>query len=108
MWITWFPPSAPFTRATVASIQILVQQLVTTGTTPAPSALDGLTPRQRELLADIAQGKSNMAIARDRFLSQRAVEKHVSEIFTRLGLSGDAAVSRRVRATLLYLEAARG
>lgn len=87
---------------------ILVQQLVTTGTTPAPSALDGLTPRQRELLADIAQGKSNMAIARDRFLSQRAVEKHVSEIFTRLGLSGDAAVSRRVRATLLYLEAARG
>ncbi len=87
---------------------ILVQQLVTIGTTPAPSALDSLTPRQRELLADIAEGKSNMAIARDRFLSQRAVEKHVSEIFTRLGLSGDASVSRRVRATLVYLEAAQG
>ncbi len=70
-------------------------------------ALDHLTPRQRELLADIAQGKSNQAIARDRFLTLRAVEKHVSEIFARLGISGDSDVSRRVRAALIYLDSTR-
>jgi DNA-binding NarL/FixJ family response regulator len=85
---------------------VLVQRLVRARTSSG-SRLSTLTPRQRELLADIAEGKSNLAIARDRFLSQRAVEKHVSEIFTRLGISGDADVSRRVRATLLYLDAVR-
>ncbi len=69
--------------------------------------LEQLTPRQRELLADIAQGKSNQAIARDRVLTLRAVEKHVSEIFSRLGIGGDAEVSRRVRATLIYLDSIR-
>jgi DNA-binding NarL/FixJ family response regulator len=67
--------------------------------------LEELTPRQREILADIARGLSNVAIARERGLSQRAVEKHVSEVFGRLGLLGDEAISRRVRATLLYLAA---
>jgi DNA-binding NarL/FixJ family response regulator len=67
------------------------------------SPLQDLTPRQREILADVAQGKSNLAIAEDRSLTQRAVEKHVSEIFGRLGLGSDAAISRRVQATLLYL-----
>ncbi len=67
------------------------------------SPLAELTPRQREIMADIAQGKSNLAIARDRGLTQRAVEKHVSEIFGRLGLANDETVSRRVQATLLYL-----
>ncbi len=71
------------------------------------SALDALTPRRRQLLADVAEGRSNAAIARDRFLSVRAVEKHVSEISGRLGLTGDADVSRRVRATLLYLDTHR-
>lgn len=85
---------------------MLVQQLVRVRS-GVPTLLDALTPRQRELLTDIAEGKSNAAIARDRFLSQRAVEKHVSEIFARLGIQGDADVSRRVRATLLYLDAAR-
>ena len=76
------------------------------GAQPRPrSALAALTPRQRQLLADVAEGKSNTAIARDRYLSLRAVEKHVSEIFGRLGISGDADVSRRVVATLLYLDA---
>ena len=70
--------------------------------------LDSLTPRQRELLADVAEGKSNLAISRDRYLSLRAVEKHVSEIFGRLGITGDADVSRRVVATLLYLDASTG
>jgi len=52
---------------------------------------------------DGGAGRSNAAIARLDGLTQRAVEKHVSEIFGRLGLANDEAVSRRVRATLLYL-----
>jgi DNA-binding NarL/FixJ family response regulator len=67
------------------------------------SPLEELTPRQREILADIAAGKSNLAIARERELTQRAVEKHVSEIFGRLGLANDETYSRRVQATLMYL-----
>jgi DNA-binding NarL/FixJ family response regulator len=71
---------------------------------PAPrSPLEDLTPRQREILADVAEGKSNAAIAHHRHLTQRAVEKHVSEIFGRLGLASDETISRRVHATLLYL-----
>jgi DNA-binding NarL/FixJ family response regulator len=67
------------------------------------SPLDDLTPRQTEIMADVAQGKSNLAIARQHDLTLRAVEKHVSEIFGRLGLANDETVSRRVQATLLYL-----
>jgi DNA-binding NarL/FixJ family response regulator len=67
------------------------------------SPLQELTPRQREILADVAEGKSNLAIARERSLTQRAVEKHVSEIFGRLGLANDEACSRRVQATLMFL-----
>ena len=67
------------------------------------SPLEELTPRQREIMADLATGKSNLAIARDRGVTQRAVEKHISEIFGRLGLANDESISRRVQATLLYL-----
>lgn len=69
----------------------------------ARSPLDELTPRQHEILADIAAGLSNLAIAQQRGLTQRSVEKHVSEIFGRLGLTSDEDISRRVYATLLYL-----
>ena len=85
---------------------VLVAALVQPGPV-ANAELHRLTPRQRELLGDIAEGKSNSAIAQDRFLSQRAVEKHVSEIFSRLGIGSDAEVNRRVRATLLFLDATR-
>jgi DNA-binding NarL/FixJ family response regulator len=67
------------------------------------SFLDELTPRQREIMGDIARGLSNLAIAQERGLTQRAVEKHVSEIFGRLGLTDDETISRRVHATLLFL-----
>jgi DNA-binding NarL/FixJ family response regulator len=67
------------------------------------SPMEELTPRQREILADIARGLSNMAIAREKDLTQRAVEKHISEIFGRLGLANDETISRRVHAALLYL-----
>jgi DNA-binding NarL/FixJ family response regulator len=79
----------------------LIESLVAQRRKPSP--LEELTPRQREILGDIARGLSNLAIARDRGLTQRAVEKHVSEIFGRLGLCDDETISRRVHATLLYL-----
>ena len=81
----------------------LVDGLVARRRARARSPLEELTPRQREIMADIAEGKSNLAIARERELSLRAVEKHVSEIFGRLGLATDETISRRVQATLLYL-----
>jgi DNA-binding NarL/FixJ family response regulator len=81
----------------------LVDELVARQRRHQHSPLQDLTPRQREIMADVAQGKSNLAIARDRGLSLRAVEKHVSEIFGRLRLASDETISRRVQATLLYL-----
>jgi DNA-binding NarL/FixJ family response regulator len=67
------------------------------------SPLEALTPRQREILGDVAAGHSNAAIAQRRGLTQRAVEKHVSAIFSRLGIANDDSISRRVHATLLHL-----
>jgi DNA-binding NarL/FixJ family response regulator len=62
-----------------------------------------LTVRERETLAEMAQGKNNAAIAEALVLSDRAVEKHITSVFTKLGLSEEEAVHRRVKAVLLYL-----
>ena len=72
---------------------------------PAPSArpLSELAPREREVLAQIAQGKSNSAIAESLVLTKRAVEKHINSIFMKLGLAHADDVSKRVKATLLFL-----
>jgi DNA-binding NarL/FixJ family response regulator len=68
------------------------------------SPLSGLTPRELEILSEIAQGKSNRAIADQLVLSKRAIEKHVNSIFLKLNLSRDHEdVSRRVKAALIYL-----
>jgi DNA-binding NarL/FixJ family response regulator len=67
------------------------------------SALDQLTPREHEVLAEIAQGKSNAAVAKSLFLSVRAVEKHINSLFSKLGLTEEEDVHRRVKAVLLYL-----
>jgi DNA-binding NarL/FixJ family response regulator len=67
------------------------------------SPLGELTARERELLGEIAAGKSNGAIAESLVLTKRAVEKHVNSIFSKLGLPEDQDVSRRVKATLIYL-----
>jgi DNA-binding NarL/FixJ family response regulator len=67
------------------------------------SPLAGLTPREREVLARVAQGKSNAAIAEELFLTKRAIEKNINSIFSKLDLINDTEVSRRVAATLLYL-----
>src|SRR3954451_18207984 len=69
----------------------------------ARSPLDELTPREREVLAQIAQGKSNGAIADDLVLTKRAVEKHINSIFLKLNLADAQDVSKRVKATLVFL-----
>lgn len=70
-----------------------------------PSLLDRLTPREAEVLAHIATGQTNAAIAADLFLTERAVEKHINAIFSKLALSDEADAHKRVRAVLLFLEA---
>jgi DNA-binding NarL/FixJ family response regulator len=67
------------------------------------SPLKDLTERETEILAEIAQGKSNAAIGESLFLTKRAVEKHINSIFMKLGLREADDVSRRVKAALMYL-----
>jgi DNA-binding NarL/FixJ family response regulator len=67
------------------------------------SPLAQLTPREREVLAAMAEGKSNASIAETLVLTKRAVEKHVGVIFQKLGLADEKVVSRRVFAVLLFL-----
>ena len=70
------------------------------------SPLTTLTPREREVLAEMATGKDNAAIAATLVLTVRAVEKHINGIFAKLGLGEEREVHRRVKAVLLYLAAA--
>ena len=67
------------------------------------SPLSTLTPRERQVLAEVAQGKNNNAIAVALSLSERAVEKHINSIFSKLGLSEEQDIHRRVKAALLFL-----
>ena len=69
------------------------------------SPLSELTNREREVLAQIAEGKSNVAIAESLYLTKRAVEKHINSIFIKLDLGNAADISRRVKATLMFLAA---
>jgi DNA-binding NarL/FixJ family response regulator len=84
----------------------LVRELLATDVAPQRTPLDELSPREREVLAQMAEGKSNAAIAESLVLTKRAVEKHVGQIFQKLGLEDDEVVSRRVTAVLLYLASA--
>ena len=67
--------------------------------------LAGLSAREREVLEHMASGKSNSAIAATMYLSAGAVEKHISSIFTKFGLSADTTENRRVLAVLRFLDA---
>ena len=73
------------------------------GRTRPQSALERLTEREAEVLAEIAKGKTNSAIADVLFLSERAVEKHINSIFTKLDLLPQKDTNRRVSAVLLFL-----
>lgn len=78
--------------------QIMVRSRRDTG-------IDQLSAREREVLALMAEGKSNSAIASALFLSAGAVEKHISSVFTKLGLSAGADDNRRILAVLKFLGA---
>jgi DNA-binding NarL/FixJ family response regulator len=67
------------------------------------SPLDELTPRERETLEQMAQGKTNAAIASSLVITERSVEKLVHSIFQKLGLSWQEDINRRVKAVLVYL-----
>jgi DNA-binding NarL/FixJ family response regulator len=82
---------------------MIVDALIQARSKAANSRLARLTPRERELLAEIAEGKSNGAIAESLVLTKRAVEKHVNAIFAKLDLPETSDVSRRVKATLIFL-----
>lgn len=68
------------------------------------ATLSRLTPREREVLAELATGHSNRTVAQRLVLTQRAVEKHINSIFAKLGLSIDDSVDRRVKAVLMFLD----
>jgi DNA-binding NarL/FixJ family response regulator len=74
-------------------------------TRASATPLDSLTPREREVLDLVAQGKSNAGVAAALFLSERAVEKHINSLFPKLGLMATPDVNRRVAAVLMHLSA---
>jgi DNA-binding NarL/FixJ family response regulator len=83
----------------------VVEALIAARARKAESPLESLTPRERQVLAQVAEGKNNAAIAAGLFLTERAVEKHINSIFSKLGLSEETDIHRRVKATLIFLAA---
>jgi DNA-binding NarL/FixJ family response regulator len=81
----------------------VVETLVMATSRARSSDVERLTPREGQILAQMATGKSNSAIASRLVLSERAVEKHTNSIFSKLGLSEEREMNRRVRAVLMYL-----
>ena len=81
----------------------IVEPLVSARLRNERSPVAELTGREREVLAEIAKGKSNAAIADTLVLTKRAVEKHINSIFLKLDFSDAEDVSKRVKATLLFL-----
>jgi DNA-binding NarL/FixJ family response regulator len=80
-------------------IDLLMAERVRSATSP----LDELTAREREVLTEVATGRSNAAIAASLFLTKRAVEKHINAIFMKLNLRESEDTSRRVKAALIFL-----
>ncbi|MEV1179289.1 LuxR C-terminal-related transcriptional regulator, partial [Nonomuraea sp. NPDC049784] len=86
----------------------VVEALVADSVHARSSPLAALTGRERDVLAHIAQGKSNAAVGAALFLTERAVEKHINALFAKLGLGPEPDTNRRVMAVLLYLSARSG
>lgn len=80
-----------------------VVEALVTSRTRHQSPLEFLTPRESEVLAEMALGRNNAGIAETLGLSERAVEKHINALFAKLGVSHEPDVHRRVKAVLLHL-----
>jgi DNA-binding NarL/FixJ family response regulator len=85
----------------------VVEGLMARRTAEADSPLRGLTDKEREVLEQMATGRTNATIARTLFMSERSVEKHISSVFLKLGLFDEGETNRRVSAVLTYIEATR-
>lgn len=83
----------------------VVEALVAAKSDADESALSELTPREREVLREMAEGRNNAAIAEALVITERSVEKYVHSIFAKLGLTWEENVHRRVKAVLLFLSA---
>ena len=81
----------------------VVEALVAESARGNGSPLNDLTPRERDVLREMAEGKNNAAIGEALFLSERSVEKVIHSIFLKLGLTWEPAVHKRVKAVVLYL-----
>lgn len=82
---------------------VVVDALVAARSRTSGSPMSHLTPRETEILSEMAKGKNNAAVAASLFLSERAVEKHINSIFSKLALSQEPEIHRRVTAVLLFL-----
>lgn len=80
----------------------VVEALLARRTSDARSPLLLLSDREREVLQEMASGHNNAMIARTLFMSERAVEKHIGSVFSKLGLNDEGDVNRRVMAVLAY------
>jgi DNA-binding NarL/FixJ family response regulator len=81
----------------------VVETLMADRTRNRPSPLDELTPRERDVLGEMAEGKNNAAIAQTLFLTERSVEKVIHSIFLKLGIAWEKEIHKRVKAVILYL-----
>jgi len=81
----------------------VVEALVAQNARGEDSPLNELTPRERDVMREMAEGKNNAAIAETLFLTERSVEKVIHSIFLKLGLTWEPAVHKRVKAVILYL-----
>jgi len=81
----------------------VVEALVAENARAEDSPLNELTPRERDVLREMAEGKNNASIAEALVLTERSVEKVIHSIFLKLGLTWETAVHKRVKAVILYL-----
>ena len=81
----------------------VVDTLISARSEATRSPIAGLTPRERDVLREMAEGKTNAAIAASLFVAERSVEKVIHSIFAKLGIAWEEATHKRVKAVLLYL-----
>lgn len=83
----------------------VVEGLVAAKARAEESQLNSLTPRERDVLREMAEGKNNAAIAATLFVTERSVEKVIHSIFLKLGIAWEPSLHKRVKAVILYLAA---